>query len=135
MFSQKAEKTTPRIQKKIVHFFSRIMVSFIRRGSKSFISGQQKRHSLPFPHTKRARKKILNSDNAFTGRLLNSSFPGGRFDGTLKRKRISCLYHRKAVPAFTINSRFETVIMFDYEHVEYMTRHLPCSRLEHMRRQ
>lgn len=51
------------------------IVSFIRKGSsKSFISGQQKRHSLPSPHTKRVRKKILNSDNAFTGRLLNSSF-------------------------------------------------------------
>lgn len=52
-----------------------------------------------------------------------------------KEERISCLYHRKAVPAFTINSRFDTVIIFDYEHVEYMTRRLPCSRLEHMRRQ
>lgn len=72
---KEAEKTTPRIHKKIAHFFSRIMVSFIRRGSiKSFIRGQQKRHSLPSPHTKRVRKKILNGDNAFTGRLLNSSF-------------------------------------------------------------
>lgn len=132
---KEAEKTTPRIHKKIAHFFPGSWFHLSGEEALSLLSAGSKSATLSPPlRQKESGKKsliaIMRSQEGYW--IVLSRRQIWRHS---KRKRISCLYHRKAVPAFTINSRFDTVIIFDYEHVEYMTRHLPCSRLEHMRRQ
>lgn len=80
MFSQgwglkEAEKTTPRIHKKIAHFFPGSWFHLSGEEALSLLSAGSKSATLSPPlRQKESGKKILNSDNAFTGRLLNSSF-------------------------------------------------------------